>query len=240
LRSITSGLAATFFLAIAGATPITLTFSGTASGSVNGTSFSNDAFSINFFSDTTDVCQIGNMVYSSCPQTGDVGDWTTPNPTDNSFTLGSFATSTDPGELDGLSALIGAAVFLNTTTNNVGIWFFNTSDWLTTASGQYTSGYGLVNNLSVSDVQSYGNVQLGSVAMNSTVGAIDFSSVSGVSFTEALGTPSSPTPSTPLPTPTPTVIPSAATAPEPSTLTLLAIGILGLTLGKLRRPAQRS
>jgi hypothetical protein len=237
LRLTSAGLAVLFLVTNAGATPITLTFSGTATGSVDNSSFMNQPFSIIFTSDTNDICQIGQ---SPCPLSGDVGDYTTPEPTMNSFTIGTIVTSPENAELTGLTTsmgILGPAVFLNPTKNNVGIWFYNTADWLTTASSAYTSSFGLVNNLSVSNVQAFANGQLGSTPMESTVGAVNFTSLSNVSFTESLGAPSGPSGAS---GPTGSGSPGGSIAgavPEPNTLMMFAIGAAGVLIGKLRRRA---
>jgi len=228
LRLISTGLATLLFVTTAAATPITLTFSGTASGSVDNTSFMNQAFSIIFTSDTTDVCQIGQ---SPCPLSGDVGDYTTPDPTVNTFTIGTIVPSTAQAELTGLTTskgVLGPSVFLNPTSNNVGIWFYNTADWLTTASSAYTSSFGLVNNLSLSNLQAFSNVQLGSAAMESTAGDVNFTSISNVSFTESVGGPSGPSGASGPGS-------SAGAVPEPSTFVMFAIGVGGVLIGKFRR-----
>ena len=240
MRLTSSGFAALIFLAAAGATPITLTFSGTAAtAQVNGTTFMNQPFTITFSSDTTVVCQIGT---SPCPATGDVGDFTTPNPTTNMFTIGTIVPASDDAELTGLttsSGILGPSVFLNTNTSNVGIWFYNTTDWLTTASSAYTSSFGLKNNLSVGPgLQSFGNLDLGSTAMMSTVGTVSLGGLSNVSFVETVASATGPTGSSGPTGPTGTTGgpgPTPAAVPEPSTLMMLGIGIGGLVLGKIRR-----
>lgn len=229
MRLITSCFAGVFCLAIAGATPITLTFSGTGSGTVTSSTgtadFTNQAFTITFDSNTSDLVTIP----VSDP---DAGDISTPNPTTNTFVIGSLS-----GSLSGLttsSGVFGPAVFLNTTTNNVGIWYFETADWLVTASGSYTSSFGLANDLTVtglspSDDGAFGNATTpgtGAAAMPSTIGAISFTSLSNVTFSEAV---------TPTVTTTAAIGAAVGTAPEPSTLTLFGIGIAGLAMGKLRR-----
>jgi PEP-CTERM motif len=227
LRTIISGLSAILFSAIAGATPITLTFAGTGSGTVNGTAFTNQTFDIVFTSDTTALCTIGA---APCPMTGAVGDITTPDPTANTFTIGSIVPASDDASLTGIVSgptFIGPAVFLNPMTNNVGIWTFNNTDWLVTVSSQYTTSFGLANDISVTGLSSppgsgaFGNqtqpTQLG--MMGSTVGAVDFTALSNVSFTEAV------------------MGPAGVTAPEPSTLLMFGLGALGIALGRLRKRA---
>lgn len=242
MRFISSGLAALLLSAIAAATPITLTFSGTASGSVGGSGFSDEPFSIVFTSDTTNLFTIPSGET-------DAGDVTTPNSTPNNFTIGTLGTSVYySGELTGLSVaagLYGPAVFLNSGKNNVGVWYFEAGDWLVTGSGQYTSSYGLANNLTAANVQAFPNDGpngTGAPAMPTTVGPVDLTSVAGVTFSEVVGsttttgttTTTTGTTTTTTGTTTPTAGP-AADAPEPSTLMMLAIGIGSIGLGKIRK-----
>jgi PEP-CTERM motif len=220
---------ALLFAAFASATPITLIFTGTASGTVGSTSFTNDTFNFTFTSDTTALVTPPD----------DTEDIATPNPTANTFTIGSLS-----GSLTGLPTF-PPAVFLNTTTQNVGIFFYNDGDWLATASSEYTSSFGLVNNLTVDDPMI---AFVSPSAMGSTAGDVTLTSVSDMTFQEivtpaptgssgttgttgTIGSTGSTTPTGPLVT---------SDAPEPSTLALLGIGFGGLLIGRLRRRPAKS
>src|SRR5690349_17431057 len=92
--------------------PIIFTFSGVGSGSLGSGLFTNAAFTFTFTSDTSLV-----TITPCC-----ANDTSTPKGTPATFAIGGVGSGSLTGD---------QAVFLNPTTDDVGIWVFSPPDFLT-------------------------------------------------------------------------------------------------------------
>jgi len=115
--------------ALASADPLTITFSGTGSGSVGGVDFKSAAFIFTFDSNTNLIAKP-----SCCPP-----DSSTPDGTPATFWIDDIGTGTLLGD---------QAVFVNPSLAelNVGIWHYNEPDWLVLNSRAFAT-YDLKSNL---------------------------------------------------------------------------------------------
>ncbi len=198
---------------LASASPITLTFTGVADGVLGSTSFTQADFTIVFTSDTDDL---------SRPPSFPV-DWSTP-----AGTPGIFAIMISGGPILTGSFTDDQAVFVHPAPeNDIGIWHYNTADWLAKQDSAFSS-YDLRS--SIGPVSTGVNGWPGVLPDPAIPGSTDshftttegnfvLSNVSSLTFTADV-TPGAPTPST---------------VPEPSTATFLLMGIGGLVAGTLRR-----
>jgi hypothetical protein len=152
--------------AIAAASPLTLTFTGTASGSVGNTVFTNEAFTITFTTDTASVVH-GTPCCAS--------DFTTPSGTPNTIAIEGIGSGSLTGD---------QAVFVNQSEQDVGIWHYNDPDWLTIGNPSIAS-YTLAGAIGPITGTTFVFPQV--AAMPSTLGDVKFTVVSNVSFTAAAG-----------------------------------------------------
>src|SRR5579872_6481718 len=144
---------------IGSAAPLTITFTGTGSGKVGSTSFTNQPFTITVSSDTTTVIH-----GTSCC----ADDYTTPPGTTTTFnitTVGS-GTMTD-----------NQAVFVHQSEATLGLWHYNDPDWLTIGHPAYET-YALAGN--IGPISGTTNVFPGAEAMSTSMGALVLNTVSGV------------------------------------------------------------
>jgi uncharacterized protein (TIGR03437 family) len=162
-------LLATLLTTIGSAAPLTITFAGTASGTVGSSSFTNQPFTITVSSDTTAVIQ-GTVCCSS--------DFTTPpgsNTTFNITTVGS-GTMTD-----------NQAVFVHQSEATLGLWHYNAPDWLTIGHPNFET-YSLGSNIGPISGTAFSFPA--AEPMNTSMGPLVLTSVSGVTGTVAVGTAS--------------------------------------------------
>ena len=106
-------LLATLTTAAAFAAPMTVVFSGNATGTIGSTAFNNQGFTITFTTDTTSVAQGGAPAFPM--------DYTTPSGTSAAFTVA----NTTSGTLTD-----NQAVFVNQSEQTLGVWHNNGSDYL--------------------------------------------------------------------------------------------------------------
>lgn len=105
----------------ASASPITLTFTGTADGMLGTTSFTQQEFTIIFTTDTSDVVHP-----SAIPV-----DWSTPMGTLASFVITGVSTGT---------FIDDQAVFVHPSPeNDIGIWHYNAADWVAKTESAFAS-----------------------------------------------------------------------------------------------------
>ncbi len=144
-----------------GSTPVTFTFTGTGSGALGGTQFSNSAFTMTLTSDTRLA-----RVPACC-----ASEISTPSGIPATFSVnGVTATLADT-----------QAVFVSQASNEVGVWHQGASNWLTLTNAAF-AGYNLQPNISDSGTGSI----LGNF-FNTPAGMLSMTSVSNVSFTAHVG-----------------------------------------------------
>ena len=152
--------------ALASADPLTITFSGTGSGSVGGHSYDSAAFTFTFESDT-------NLITTpSCCATA----FTTPGGTPATFWIAGIGSGTFTGN---------QAVFANPSPNELaaGIWHYNVSDWLSLSSNAFAN-YRLSTSLGpVSSPVAFAFND----SFASSLGTLTLSSASGVTYTAVVG-----------------------------------------------------
>ena len=164
----TRGLLSTGLLlaALASADPISITFSGTGSGSVGGTSYNSAAFTFTFESDT-------NLITTpACCATV----FTMPGGTPATFWIAGIGSGTFMGD---------QAVFANPSPNElaVGIWHYNMPDWLDLSSSAFAN-YDLSTSLGpVASPVAYAFRD----SFPSSLGTLTLSSASGVTYTAVVG-----------------------------------------------------
>ncbi len=173
-------LFAGIFATVCLAAPETIVFSGTATGSVGATKFTNQTFTFTFTTDTTAIapgtfCCTDNI--------------TTPPGTPASFTIGSIAS----GDLTTIQG-----VFVNESEAQMGMWFYDTQDWLDILFP--IGSYGLTTNFGPVTGTTF--IFPDARPLPSTAGPILFTSVTGANAVVTVST---------TPTPKP-VISSVATA----------------------------
>ena len=153
--------------------PMTIVFSGNATGTVGATAFTNQPFTITFTSDTASVTH-GT---TCCAE-----DFTTPSGTSATFDLGSGGSGT---------LTDNQAVFVHQSEQGIGIWHYNSPDYLTIGHPTFST-YTLAS--SIGPISGTTNVFPGSQAMASSKGAIVLASVTGVTVTISVGagTPQTP------------------------------------------------
>jgi PEP-CTERM motif len=216
--------------AIACATPITLTFSGTADGSLNGVAFTAQAFTFTFTTDTTDLI--------TDPNPSDPNDIVTPSAADATFSIGMG------GDIGAGTFADNQSVFENPTpvSNSgtvggfVGIWHYNTPDWLTLFAPEFASTASDYFTIDTTTAGTYtftngdpttptsGGAMMVDVGSSTTPVDLLVSDVTSPTFSETVTAASTGTPP-----------PTGGAAPEPSTISFLLIGGAGLALGVLRR-----
>ncbi len=152
--------------ALAGADPLTVTISGTGSGSVGGNAYNSAAFTFTFESDT-------NLITTpSCCTTA----FTTPGGTPATFWIAGIGSGTLTGD---------QAVFANPSPNELaaGIWHYNVSDWLSASSNAFAN-YRLSTSLGpVSSSMAFAFND----SFPSSMGTLTLSSVSGVTYKAVVG-----------------------------------------------------
>jgi len=152
--------------ALASADPLTITFSGTGSGSIGGTPYDSAAFIFTFDSDTDLIAT------PPCCAT----DFTTPGGTPATFWIDGIGSGTFMGD---------QAVFANPSPTElaVGIWHYDIPDWLVLSSSAFVS-YDLSTSLGplVSPV-----AFAFSDPFPSSMGTFYLDSVSGVTYTAIVG-----------------------------------------------------
>ncbi len=167
-----SVLLAGVFAAVCLANPETIVFSGTATGSVNGVKFTNQPFAFTYFTDSTAVapgtfCCTDNI--------------TTPAGTQASFRIGSTFT----GYLTGIQA-----VFVNSGEQQMGMWFYDTQDWLDILFP--INSYGLNSNFGPVTGTTF--IFPDARPLPTTAGPIIFTSVTGATANVTVSTTPNPTP----------------------------------------------
>ena len=159
-------IAGLLLTALASADPLTITISGTGSGSVAGNSYNSAAFTFTFESDT-------NLITTpSCCATA----FTTPGGTPATFWIAGIGSGTLMGD---------QAVFANPSPNELaaGMWHYNVSDWLTFSSSAFAN-YHLSTSLGpVSSPVAFAFND----SFPSSMGTLTLSSASGVTYTAIVG-----------------------------------------------------
>ena len=225
--------------AISGASPITIMFSGNVTGTVGEAgstfglrSFTDQPFTLTFRSDTTALLSPGSI-------SGFPDDRSTPNDgtlVTNTFDIAGIAGSLSPECYGGggLQLCLSAQdVFVDTVTHEVGIWNFPVSfggsalggnSWLVAVDPAF-SAWDMTTSIGPLSVQTI----LDTTADPFSVvpgqkhadlpgllrAGITFTSVSDVTFQA--------------------IVDTSAPAPEPSTPVLVALGLVGLMLGRMSR-----
>lgn len=167
----------------AGASSITYTFAGDATGTAGLTSFTDEPFTFTFITNTSDVA-----TPLCCTE-----DLSTESATPATVMIGSIGTGT---------LLDTQAIFVNPTEETIGIWHYNEPDWLDIVSSVATT-YNLASSVGpVTPSAAFGNVQMEGHSMSSSLGNLAFDSVSNVTFTASVANPQT----TPDPTPEPSTL----------------------------------
>jgi len=161
-------LLATLTTTAAFAAPMTIVFSGNATGTIGSKAFTNQGFTITFTTDSVSVVQGGASNFPI--------DYTTPSGTVAAFNIA----NTTSGNLSD-----NDAVFVNQSEANIGIWHDNGSDYLdigapSVATYDLSSNFGPVSGTANSFPQAQ--------SMNTSQGALVLTSVSGVSVTVTVST----------------------------------------------------
>jgi len=152
-------LTAAMFGAFAAAHPLTITFTGSGTGQIGSTPFTNAAFTITFTTDTSNL---------SSPA-GSPNDLSTPSGTTAAINVAAVAANFTDTQ----------AVFINPAEEDVGIWHYNVNDFLTI--GLFTfETYNL--GTSLGPVQGTTNTFGSGNTFSTSQGALYFTSVSNVSF----------------------------------------------------------
>ena len=200
-----------FALAVASATPLTLTFSGVGTGTLGGTAFTDSNFSLVFTSDTTLITTVST-------------DFTTPSGTPGSFTI-----STSGSPLTGTFSQDQAVFVHPSPENDVGIWhegLFSDPDFIALKDASFAS-YALNTSLgpistSDSSLFAFGGSQPCSGApagtdcgFTTSGGHLVFTSLSSLSFQA--------------------VVSEGSTVPEPPTGMFFAIGLVAVAAGSFAR-----
>ena len=181
--------------------PLTVIFHGIGSGTLGSETFTSSAFTFTFTSDTS-------LLTTQLAWPNDIS---TPEGTPASFTIDAIGSG---------SLTDGQAVFVNPTTDDVGIWIFSPPDFLTLGNSAFAI-YDLSTNLGPIN----GTPSATSAFLPTSIGnneLLSFTSVSNLTFTAAVG---------------------AHSVPEPSTLGMVGLALGCLVVGKARRNlsgAQRS
>src|SRR5258708_18052232 len=152
--------------ALAGADPLTVTISGTGSGSVGGNAYNSAAFTFRFESDTKLITS------QSCCTTA----FTPPGGTPATSWIAGIGSGTLTGD---------KAVFANPSPNELaaGIWHYNVSDWLSASSNAFAN-YRLSTSLGpVSSSMAFAFND----SFPSSMGTLTLSSVSGVTYKAVVG-----------------------------------------------------
>jgi hypothetical protein len=167
LRLKTVGFCALFAAGLAGATTITYTFQGTATGTAGLTAFTNEPFTITL--------------------TGNTDDINTPSCCDVDLSTASGIAGTVYIDTIGTAPLADTqAVFVNPTEETIGIWHYNEPDWLDIVTSAALT-YNLQTSIGpITPSAAYGNVQMGGHYLQSYLGNLAFSSVSDVTFSAAV------------------------------------------------------
>ena len=173
------GLCAVLAAVSAGASTITYTFQGTASGTAGTTGFTDEAFTITFTNDT------GNIVNPSCCS----GDISSGSATPASVFIDTLGTG---------MLLDTQAVFVNPSPLelNIGIWHYNEPDWLDLVTS-VAETYDLKSSVGpVTPSAAFSSVQMSGHSLSSSLGNLAFTSVSDVTFSADLQSTAVPEPST--------------------------------------------
>lgn len=162
------------------AAPMTIVFSGNATGSVGATAFTNQPFSITFTTDSASVIH-GTACCAN--------DYTTPSGT---------PAAADFGPSGKFNLADNQAVFVNQTESTLGVWHYDSPDYLTVGHPQFAT-YTL--STSFASTQGTTNVFPQAESMKTSAGNLILQSVSGVSVQVVVGTG---------PTQTPVIVSAAA------------------------------
>jgi uncharacterized protein (TIGR03437 family) len=166
-------LLAMLLTTIGSAAPMTITFAGTATGTVGSTSFTNQPFTITVSSDTTAVVQ-------GTPCCAD--DFTTPSGTPTAFNI----TTVGSGKMTD-----NQSVFVHQSEATLGIWHNNEPDWFTIGNPVFEN-YTLSSSLGPISGTTF--VFPAAQSMTTSMGALVLNSVSGVTVNVAVGTGTEPAP----------------------------------------------
>ncbi|HXE04701.1 MAG TPA: hypothetical protein VN579_01860 [Bryobacteraceae bacterium] len=156
------------------AAPMTIVFSGNATGSIGATAFTNQAFTITFNTDNSSVTH-GTACCAN--------DYTTPSGTTAAANFGSSGQFT---------LADNQAVFVNQSESTLGIWHYDSPDYLTVGHPVFAT-YTLSATLGAT--QGTTNVFPKAAPMKTSAGDLVLQSVSGVSVQVTVGTG---TPQTPV------------------------------------------
>ncbi len=167
-------LLATLTTTAAFAAPMTIVFSGNATGTIGSKAFTNQGFTISFTTDSASVVQGGA---SNFPM-----DYTTPSGSAAAFNIA----NTTSGNLSD-----NQAVFVNQSEANIGVWHDNGSDYLDIGAPSVAT-YTLSSN--AGPISGTANSFPQAQAMSTSQGALVLTSVSGVSATVTVSTSAPQTP----------------------------------------------
>lgn len=149
------------------AAPMTIVFTGNATGTVGSTAFTNQPFTMTFTSDTSSVTQ-GT---TCCTR-----DYTTPAGT---------TASADFGTGGKFTLADTQAVFVNQSESTLGIWHYNSPDYLTIGHPTFAT---YTESSSVGPIQGTPNVFPSASPMKTSNGDLILQSVTGVSVQVTVGT----------------------------------------------------
>ncbi len=161
-------LLATLITTAGVAAPLKVVFTGNATGTIGTTAFANQPFNMTFSSDTASVTH-GTVC---CAE-----DYTTPPGTAATFSVGSTLSGTLTDD---------QAVFAHGSEQTLGIWHYNDPDWLTIGNPAFST-YTLA--ASIGPISGTTFTFPTARVMKSSAGDVIFASVSGVSVTVTVSSP---------------------------------------------------
>lgn len=156
------------------AAPLTIVFTGNATGTIGTTAFTNQPFTITFNSDTASVVH-----GTTCC----VSDYTTPSGTTATFSMGTAGSGSFTDD---------QAVFVNQSEQTLGIWHFNSPDYLTVGNPTFAT---YTESSTLGATSGTTNVFPTARSMKTSAGDMALTSVSGVTVAVTVGTG---TPQTPV------------------------------------------